>query len=269
MCISAADKVTWRWCFYINLPVGGLSALILLFFFRTPKAAKPTPATMKEKFLQMDLIGSALMMGSLISFILAFQYGGLTRPWDDSVVIGLIVGFAVISILFVIWQFVYSHNDRSMIPPRLLRDRQIWSVCLFSFFNAGTYFGSIYLIPIYFQSVDGVSPMQSGIRNIPMIVALLLGMTTSALTASTAGIATPWIPLGAVITTAATGLLYTLDTDSSMGKWIGYQVFAGFGWGFSFQIPITVAQATATADDLAMITATILCKGDFGFCVAC
>jgi MFS family permease len=258
--MRAADEISWRWCFYINLPVGGFSVVILLLFFRSPKYIRPADASPIEKLLQMDLIGSVLIMGSLISFILAFQWAGLTEPWNSSVTIGLLVGFGVITIAFVIWQITYAQHDRAMIPPRLLKSRQVWSVALFSFFNAGTYFGSIYILPIYFQSVHGVSPIQSGVRNIPYIVALVLGLSIAGYTAATTGIATPWIPLGAVLATIATGLLYTLDADTGMGRWIGYQVLAGFGYGFSFQIPITVVQAIAPEEDLAMITATVLCE---------
>jgi predicted MFS family arabinose efflux permease len=236
--------VTWRWCFYINLPVGGLSAFILLFFFHTPKAAKPAPATLKEKFLQMDPVGSVLVMGAIISYILAFQYGGQRRPWNDSVVIGLIVGFVVISVTFVAWEFANSHNDRAMVPPRLLRDRQIWSISLFTFFNAGTYFLSIYLLPVYFQSISGVSPIQSGVRNLPMIIALMIGTSLSGAVIGKTGIATLWLPFGAAVATIAAGLLYTLDTETKAGGWIGYQVLTGLGWGMSFQIPITIAQGT-------------------------
>ena len=258
--------MTWRWCFYINLPVGGLSALIMLVSFQTPRAAKPAPATLKEKFLQMDVIGSALIMGAIITYILAFQYGGQTRPWNDSVVISLIGWFAVISVVFIMWEFVNSHNDRAMVPPRLLRDRQIWSISLFTFFNAGTFFLSIYLLPIYFQSIGGVSPIESGVHNLPFIIALVVGTSLSGVAIGATGIATPWLPFGAVMATVATGLFYTLDIDTT-GKWIGYQILAGFGWGISFQIPITIGQATAPPEDLAMITATLLCRGTLSpFC---
>ncbi|EAQ86359.1 hypothetical protein CHGG_07612 [Chaetomium globosum CBS 148.51] len=100
-----ADHVTWRWCFYINLPIGGLSGLIILFFFSAPKGAKPVDAPLKEKLLQMDPLGTALVMGGVIAYILALQYGGQTKAWNDATVIGLIVGFVLIFIVFGIWEY--------------------------------------------------------------------------------------------------------------------------------------------------------------------
>ncbi|KAK2880182.1 hypothetical protein FQN49_000475, partial [Arthroderma sp. PD_2] len=77
-----ADKVSWRWCFYINLPVGGVSGLIILLFFHTPSTAKPVMATWKERLLQMDPVGTAMIMGAIVAYLLAMQSGGQTKPWN-------------------------------------------------------------------------------------------------------------------------------------------------------------------------------------------
>lgn len=116
-----SDKVSWRWCFYINLPIGGISALIILLFFRTPSGAKPVKASWKEKLLQMDLVGTAMIMGAVVSYILALQYGGQTKAWGSSVVTGLIVGFVVIVITFGVWE--YYQGERAMVVPRLFEQR--------------------------------------------------------------------------------------------------------------------------------------------------
>jgi len=105
-----SDHVSWRWCFYINLPIGGLSALIILFFFKTPSASKPVKATWKEIFLQMDFPGAFLIMGVLVCYSLALQYGGHTEAWNSSTVIGLLVGFVLITITFVIWYVLLDYT---------------------------------------------------------------------------------------------------------------------------------------------------------------
>ena len=94
--------------------------MIGFIFFKPPSNAKPAGATTKEKLLQMDFVGAALMMGLIVSFILALQYGGQTHPWDSSVVIGLLVGFVVITITFIAWE-IYQ-KERAMIVPRLVSD---------------------------------------------------------------------------------------------------------------------------------------------------
>jgi hypothetical protein len=91
---------------------------MIFLLFKPPSSAAPAKATPKEKFLQMDLVGGALMMGLIISYILALQYGGQTHPWKSSQVIGLLVGFVVIILVFVAWE-IYQ-QERAMIVPRLV-----------------------------------------------------------------------------------------------------------------------------------------------------
>jgi MFS family permease len=253
-----SDHVSWRWCFYINLPIGGVSAFIITFFFKAPSGAKPVQASLKEKLLQMDLVGTVLVMGGVISYILALQYGGQTKEWRDSTVIGLIVGFVVIFALFGVWE--YFNGERSMIVPRLFLHRDVWVSSVFSFLFAGSYFIVIYYLPIYFQSIDNSSPTESGVRNLPLILAVTVATVVAGGGISATGIAAPVAVGGAAIATIAAGLLYTLDIGTSTGKWIGYQILGGFAWGAAFQVPIIIGQGTAKPEDISSVTAIILCK---------
>ena len=82
------DRVTWRWCFYVNLPIEGLAAAVLLYFFHVPAAGVPPQVTWWKKLLHVDPIGVFLAMGGITCFVLALQYGGVTHPWNSSLVIG-------------------------------------------------------------------------------------------------------------------------------------------------------------------------------------
>jgi hypothetical protein len=201
------------------------------------------------------------MMGAVISLILALQYGGATQPWDSSTVIGLLVGFVIMLIAFGILEFV--QGERAMLTPRLMRGRNVWVNGIYGFFFAGSYFVPLYYLPIYFQSIDNVSPTASGVRNLPIIIAFTIATVLSGGSISKTGIATPILPVGSVLTTIAAGLLYTLDIGTGAGKWIGYQILAGFGYGVAFQVPIIVGQATADPSDIASVTAIILCESSY------
>jgi MFS family permease len=243
-----SDGVTWRWCFYINLPVGGIALLVVLFFFHNPGYSKPIDATLLEKIANLDLGGVALAMGAIISLTLALEYGGQKMPWNSSTVIGLLVGFVAISIAFVAWQI--WQGDRGMIPPRVIKVLPIWSTSLFQFFFAGSYMISLYYLPIYFQSVHGVSPIQSGIRNLPLVIASAIAiLLTGQLVAKTQRTG-PVMVFGSSLATVACGLFYTFNTDTSTGRWIGYQILAGVAWGSGFQMAINTVQAKAKPADL-------------------
>lgn len=248
-------------CFYINLPLGGVSAAIIILFFQTPPAAKPADATLKEKFLQMDPLGTVLIMGAITSFILAMQYGGATKAWDSSEVIGLLVGFVLMTIAFVVLE--WHQGERSMLTFRLMRNRNVWVNGVYGFSFAGSYFVPLYYLPIYFQSIDNVDPTESGIRNLPLIISFSIVTILSGGFISKTGIATPLLPIGSVLATVGAGLLYMLDIGSGSGEWIGYQILIGIAYGISFQVPMIVLQSTLSPLDLASGTAVILCGYPF------
>ncbi|KAH8681688.1 major facilitator superfamily domain-containing protein [Xylariales sp. PMI_506] len=250
-----SNTIGWRWCFYINLPIGGLSALLILVFFRTPPQVRTVQASAREKFLQMDPFGVILVMAGIISFILALEYGGQTASWNSSVVVGLIVGSALIWIVFVAWEIF--QGERAMVVPRLFRQRTVWEPSWFQFFFAAGYFVLLYYLPIYFQSVDNSSPVRSGVLNLPLVISLAIGSTFSGVIVTKTGHAAPFQLGGAVLSTIGAGLIYTFDLDTSIGRWIGYQVFYGLAVGLGFQMAINIAQAGAKAEDMSSVTAIV------------
>ncbi|KAH7124240.1 major facilitator superfamily domain-containing protein [Dactylonectria macrodidyma] len=251
-----AEKVSWRWCFYINLPIGGLSALIILIFFHTPPHAKPLQKPLPEKLLNMDIVGTVMVMGAITCYILGLQYGGQTKPWNSGEVIGLLVGFGVICISFVLWE--WYQGERAMVQPRLITDRNVWVPATYAFFYSGGYFVQIFYLPIYFQSIGNTSPTESGVRNLPLIIGVTVATILSGVFITATGIAFPLLVSGAAIATAGCGLIYSLDIGTGAGKWIGYQILAGVGYGISFQVPIIIGQAKSANSDLSSVTAIIL-----------
>ncbi|KAK7415139.1 hypothetical protein QQX98_006083 [Neonectria punicea] len=250
------DHVSWRWCFYINLPIGGVSALIILFFFQTPASAVPEEAPMKEKLLQMDPLGIALVMGATVSFILGVQYGGQAYSWGSSKVVGLLVGFVLISAAWAALQ--WYQGDRGMVPTHIIRMRTVAVMSAFAFIFAGSFFLAIYYLPVYFQSVHGTSPTSSGVRNLPMIIAVTFATIVSGGLVSATGYYQHLLLGGSAIACIGAGLLYLLDVNTSTGKWIGYQIVAGAGWGAAFQIPMIAVQGSVAPKDLAAATGVLL-----------
>ncbi|KAK7592325.1 hypothetical protein V3481_006946 [Fusarium oxysporum f. sp. vasinfectum] len=250
------DHVSWRWCFYINLPIGGVSAAIILFCFSTPPQSVPAVVPYREKLLQMDPLGTALIMGFTTSFLLALQYGGIQYAWGSSMVIGLFAGSGLILAAFVVLE--WFQGERSMITPRLLKDRTLYISSAYAFFFAGGYFALIYYLPIYFQSIHDVSPTMSGVRNLPLIIAVTIATIVSGASITNTGIYAPILVGSAAIATVAAGLIYTLDVGTGSGKWIGYQVLAGVAWGAGIQVPMIATQGTSKELDLAPKTAILL-----------
>ncbi|KIW68756.1 hypothetical protein PV04_04678 [Phialophora macrospora] len=250
------DHLSWRWCFYINLPIGGVAGVIIFLFFRTPKAAKPQVASLKEKLLQMDLPGTFTLMAAIVCYLLAMQWGGATKPWSDGSVIAVLVLFGVLILVFIAIEYV--SGDRALLQPRLLKDRTIGAMSAYIFTVAGVFFILLYYLPIYFQATKNISASKSGIDNLPLVLG------ASIFTVASGGLLTVWghyvplMALGSILASVGAGLIYTLEIDSGSDKWIGYQALVGIGLGLIFQIPVIVGQAIVKPSDLSSVSAIIL-----------
>lgn len=208
--------------------------------------------------LQLDPIGIVLIMAAVICYNLALQWGGLTLPWSSSIVVGLLVGFGLLIVCFCLDQWLL--DERAMLPKRLLKDRYIYQGMLYSFSIAGTYFTVLYFLPIYFQVIDDVSPIQSGVRNLPLILAITISTVCSGIGVTVTGRPLPFMAVAGVLTSIGVGLLFTLTIGSSSASWIGYQVLTGLGLGLGFQVPISAVQATLPQIDIPSGSAMIICE---------
>ncbi|KAI1416786.1 putative gliotoxin efflux pump [Hypoxylon sp. FL1857] len=250
------QNVTWRWCFYINLPCGGVAAIAMFFAFRPPKAASPVPATTKEKLLQMDIPGAVLICATIVCFTLALRWAGAEKAWADSDVVGTLVATPIFLILFGIDQWL--QRERALIIPSFLRNRVLIVGAIFEFFIAGCFNLTLYYLPIYFQALRGVSAISSGVRLIPVILSLTITQIVVGGVITVTGIHNPFLILGPAIAAVGSGLFMLLNEQSSAGRWIGFQIVPGIGVGFCLTIPLMLSQAVVKTKDVSIATPIII-----------
>lgn len=130
------SEATWRWCFWINLPIGALALVLQVFYLRVPKHIKPTPGTWKEILLHLDIPGFSILLTSLVCFTLAMQWGGLTKAWSNGSVIATLVMFGVLTIAFFVVQSL--SGSYASTPFRLLLSRRTFFNCLYAFMWVST-----------------------------------------------------------------------------------------------------------------------------------
>ena len=253
-----SSHASWRWCFYINLPIGGLAALSVFLFLRLPTVVRDATLSMGQKLLHLDPVGVALAMSGTTCFILALQYGGVAHDWSSSVVIGLIVGFGLLIIALIAWEIWLG--DYAMMLPRLYKSRSLSATAPYQFFFMGSYIVLLYYLPIYFQSILGASPLRSGVDNLPLVLTAAPFALAGGAVVMKTGRAQPVMFVGSMLATVAIGLLYTLDIDTPTAKWVGYQVFVGASMAFAIMHGLTVAQAYVDNEDVSAVTANLLCK---------
>ncbi|KUL86339.1 hypothetical protein ZTR_08616 [Talaromyces verruculosus] len=249
-------SVTWRWCFYINLPIGIPPVLGIIFFFRTPKVARPRKASLKSKLLQMDPLGLTLLLGGIVTYLLAVQYGGTSRPWHSGTVIGLLITCIVTFILFGIVEF--WQGEKATVIPRLFRKQFVGMSMIYICFQGGALFSMVYYLPLYFQAILGDSAVLAGAHNLAFIIPAMISVLVAGAIVTNTRVVTPVMVVGSAIGALGCGLCALFDVNTTIGVWIGVQIVAGIGAGLGFQVPLTAGQASVKEPDLPAVTSMLL-----------
>ncbi|KAF2206636.1 hypothetical protein CERZMDRAFT_52765 [Cercospora zeae-maydis SCOH1-5] len=257
------DKLSWRWCFWINLPVGAVTALFIMLCYRPRTiATNVLPPNWKQAALQFDPLGTLAFLAMVVSLVLALQLGGSRYAWSNGRVVALLVVFAVCLIAFALIQA--GGGSGTTIPLVILKQRTVMASALFSFFVGGSFFITVYFIPVWFQAVRGTSAFDSAIRIIPLLLSLIVMCILSGGLTTLFGYYTPFIWMSAVLMSIGAGLLSTWEVDSSRTVWISYQVLFGFGAGAGLQLPLMAVQNVLPEDLVAIGTAMIMFSQTFG-----
>ncbi|KAF2968951.1 hypothetical protein GQX73_g4595 [Xylaria multiplex] len=244
---ALTDAATWRWCFYINLPIGAVAAFCIIFILKPSRHPHP-PASIFQQIWRLDPIGTFLFIPSIVTLLIALQWGGSTYAWSNWRIIILFVFFGVLLIAFCAVQ-VYLPKTAT-VPVRVIRRRSIWAATLFMFALAGSFLMAIYYLPIWFQVVKGASATQSGVYTLPFVLSLVVGSTLSGIFTQKVGYYVPAMIASPSLLAVGQGLMSTFTVNSSSAHWIGYQVIAGFGLGLGMQAASLAAQATLPAPDV-------------------
>ena len=251
------DRVTWRWCFYINLPVGAISILVTVFILHLPNQELDAQAEgFIGKVKQLDPLGNLVFFPGILCLILALQWGGTEYAWQNARIIVLLVLCVLFCGAFIaiqIWK-----QEEGTVPPRIMKQRSVAAATVFAFFIGAGMMVMVYYMPIWFQAVKGVDAINSGIMLLPMILSSVVGAIGSGIIITKVGYYTPFFILCSIITPVGAGLLSTLTPSSGSAEWIGYQILFGIGLGFGMQQPLNVAQTVLKRADIATGAAVVM-----------
>lgn len=141
------ENVTWRWCFYINLPIGGIAMLAIFFFLHISRIENAEDESYTARILQLDLVGAAILIPDIIMLVLALQWAGSDYSWSDSRIVGLLVGAGIAAVVFAaveIWQ-----QDKSLLPPQFFKKRNVLSAMIFALLVGAYFFPLVYYLCRY------------------------------------------------------------------------------------------------------------------------
>ncbi|KAI0141890.1 MFS toxin efflux pump [Xylariaceae sp. FL1272] len=259
---ALTTAVTWRWCFWINLPIGGVTLAVLFFVFKNPpnqKISDDAPLAKLKQLCRADLV---LLAGSVVALLLALQWGGIVYDWSSGRVIALIAVAVVAFAAFVGFQFWMG--ERATLPLRVLRNRTVALSLLYAFCTAGALNVFEYYLPLWFQAVKGASAAQSGVMLLPTILGLTIASLSAGLIVSWMGYYTPLMLLGTSLMALGFGSFTAFHADTSRSAWVGWQVAIGLGGGLAFSQPFTAVQIEVKESEVAIGMSAVVFANTLG-----
>ncbi|KAI8958861.1 MFS general substrate transporter [Daldinia sp. FL1419] len=246
------EGTSWRWVFYVNLPIGGL-AFILLFLFLRVKWDRSTTAY--EKIRQIDYVGNAILIASTVSILIALTWADVVYPWKSwHILVPLMVGFGGL-VLFVIYEGL-PFVSQPVIPLRLFSNRTAAIVYVVSFLNSAENYWQFFFIPLYFQGVRLSSPSQSGVQLLVYSLVGIPGAAIALLILSKWGRYKIIHVVGSATFTLGVGLLSVLDQNTSTAGWVWINIVTALGTSMLTNTLLPAFQASLKEADQAAATAS-------------
>ena len=233
--IGGAFAVTaagWRWSFYFNLILVGVTFPV--FVFLLPSREKPKfPASFWTRARRIDIVGSVVFAGALCSGIMAVSFAGALYSWNSGAVIGLFCASGILWIIFGIQQATatFTTEEDRTLPIHILRSWEMWILIVQTGCSISILFITIYYIPLYFQFVRGESAIRSAVDLLPFLVTSVSAMLISGHLITSFGYYKLWFMAGSSLALIMSVCLYTTEIDTSHGKIYGYLILGGVGTG--------------------------------------
>ncbi|GHG73352.1 MFS transporter [Streptomyces griseocarneus] len=236
------DNLSWRWVFYVNLPIGVVALAVIAAVLHIP--ARRTPH-------RIDYLGTFLIASVATCLVLMTSLGGTTYPWASWQIIGL----GVLGVLLVVPFVLVEHRAAEpVLPLGLFRIRTFWLCSVIGFVVGFAMFGSMTYLPTFLQVVQGVSPTLSGVHMLPMVAGMLISSTGSGQIVSRTGRYKVFPIAGTAVMTIGLLLLHQLTPTVSATETSLYFFVFGFGLGLVMQVLVLIVQNSVAYENLGVAT---------------
>ncbi len=234
--------VSWRWIFYVNLPLGAVALVVL---------GATLPAASERVHRTIDYLGTALLAAGLSAIVLLASLGGTSVAWGSPVIFGLGVGGVVLIGLFA---FAERYAQEPVLPMRLLRNRVFASTSAVGFIVGFALFGAVTYLPLFLQVVKGASPTGSGLQLVPLMGGLLVTSIASGQVITRTGHYKPFPIAGTAVMAIGLYLLSTMDAATSTVTSFAFMFVLGLGLGMVMQVLVLAVQNAVDYSDLGVAT---------------
>ena len=238
------EAASWRWIFYLNLPLGALAVAGFALSFR------PTGIRVARR---IDYAGAAALSAALGTLVLVTSLGGRTLAWDAPAMLALI-GLAATALPAFLW--IEARAEEPILPLGLFRINTFWVTCAVGFAAGAALFGTVTFLPIFLQIARGASPTMSGLMMIPMMAGILLASNGSGRVMRSTGRHKSLLVLGTVLMTLGMLALSTMPAEVAMWRFGASLLLTGAGIGCIFPVTITAIQNAVPREQMGVATAS-------------
>jgi hypothetical protein len=254
------QTTTWRWVFYVNIPVAA-SGLLLLVLFLHVEYEKESTFTAKVK--RVDFAGNAIFIAATVSLLIALTYAGTLYAWSNwRIVLLLVLGFVGLG-FFCVYE-VAGWCPEPTLPKRLFSNRTSATAFALTFLHMMFLYWEVYFLPVYFQGIKSSSPARSGVQLLPTVVNLMVFAGVGGAAMKVSGRYLPTHAAGFALMTIGFGLFTLLDESSSSAEWIIFQIIFGAGAGLPIGTLLPAVQAELSEADTATATGAWAVLRSFG-----
>jgi EmrB/QacA subfamily drug resistance transporter len=239
------DHASWRWVFYINVPIGIVALVVTSSVLRLPFTRRDH---------RIDFAGAALLVSGVSAMLLALVWGGNEYAWGSATIVGLFAASGVVLVAFVLWE---QRAEEPILPMRLFGDRVFTVGVAMSFVLGCAMFGAIVFLPLFLQAVTGASATNSGLLLLPLMAGLMLTSVGSGRIIARTGRYRSWPVTGMVVGAAGMALLSTMDAATSRLESSLYMVVLGLGMGMVMQVLVLAVQNASEPRDMGVVTSAV------------
>ncbi|KAF8440035.1 major facilitator superfamily domain-containing protein [Boletus edulis BED1] len=256
---ALSEKVTWRWCFWVHLPVSLIAICVVLFVLPLKpvegdvKKQVKLALTPQRKLLVIDYLGAVLSLSGSALVILPLIWGGVTFPWNSPVVLTPLCSGILVILLFCFWEWKGARLP--IVPMYIFKHVTVTGVYIAMFVNGFVFFSSLYYLPQFFEVALGQSPIQSGVSLMPVLVCQTVSSWLAGITVSRTGRYRTIVYVGFGIWAVGCGCLSTVTKSTPKALLVFYMALAGIGAGQTMQTTTVAAQASVSRQDMAVVTA--------------
>ncbi|KAI1172626.1 MFS general substrate transporter [Nemania sp. FL0916] len=257
--IAQAD---WRWIFWLNLPIGGVALVLILFFMRVNTGSSTGKDLGGSKLSRLDYLGSIIFVPSTISILLGLIMGGVQFPWSSfRIIVPIVLGVAG-WVGFLVQQ---RFSPRPMVPGRLFTNRTSVVGFFLTFISSALIQGVSYFLPIYFQAVLNTTPTGSGTNFLPYAIGTLFFAVLGGVLLSKFGHYKYLHAISFAFAAIGFGLFTLLDTNTPKVAWAFFELISSFGLGITVSTLLPSIMAGLPESDVASITAVYVFIKTIGY----